>query len=429
MVGIGLLIAGVSAYGFIALSTRVIGETNYGPLGALWALVFLAGPGLFLPLEQEVSRALAERRARGVGGQPVLVRAATIGVILGLAVLTLVIASSFWMVDHVFDGELLLLVGLVLGLAGALAGHLTRGALSGSGRFLGYGTFMGAEGFIRFLGCALLALVGAETVGWYGIALGIAPLIAVPIALRTQKPDLAPGPESAWSEVSRALGNLLLASLCAYTIMNIGPVVVQVLANTEAEKDAAGLFVTGVIVARVPLFLFQAIQAALLPKLAALAGNGRLGDFRAGLRRLLLVVTGLAVVGSIGGWLIGPFIVQMMAKAEAGSLGHRTLGLLALGSGIYMLALAMAQAVIALGGHRDQALGWAIGLAAFPPVVWLSSDDVLLRVELGLLAASVAAFAAMSVLLVRRLIAAGPGEVTVDSADVIEAVHEVAVEA
>lgn len=420
VVGVGLLVAGLSAYGFVALSTRILGEDNYGPLGALWGLVFLAGPGLFLPLEQEVSRALAERRARGVGGAPVVIRAATIGVILGLVVLVLLIATSKVMVEHVFDDQLLLLLGLILGLVGALAGHLTRGCLSGTGNFGGYGTFLGAEGLIRFLGCALLALVGVKTAGWYGVALGIAPLIAVPLALRVQRPRLEAGPEAAWGEVTSALGFLLLASLGAYTIMNIGPAVVQVLA-TEEERELAGIFLSAVIVARVPLFLFQAIQAALLPKLAGLAGNGKYASFRAGLRKLLIVVAALAVTGTIGGFAIGPLVVKIMTSSDV-ELSHRTLGLLAAGSGFYMLALAMAQAVIALGGHRDQALGWVVGLAVLPLVVWLSSDDLLLRVELGLLAASLTAFCAMAGMLARRLWSApGRSGAAVESGADVEA--------
>lgn len=401
MVGLGLLVAGVSAYGFVALSTNTLGEDRYGPLGALWGLVFLMGPGLFIPLEQEVSRALAERRARGAGGAPVAVRAAAIGGVLGLLTLVVLLALSGWIIEHVFEDEVLLLVGLMLGVGGALAGHLTRGCLSGTGRFKGYGTYLGAEGLIRFFGCALLVLIGVRSVGWYGVALGIAPIFAVLVALRVQRPVLEPGPEAAWGEVTSALGFLLLASLSAYTIMNIGPAVVQVLA-TEDEKEIAGIFLSAVIVARVPLFLFQAIQAALLPKLAGLAGNGRFADFKVGLRKLLAVVAGLAVIGTVGGWAIGPFVVKIMTDSDV-ELSHRTLGLLAAGSGLYMLALALAQAVIALGGHRDQALGWASGLAVLPLVVWVSSSDLLLRVELGLLAASLAAFAVMAALLLRRL--------------------------
>jgi O-antigen/teichoic acid export membrane protein len=427
VVGLGLVVAGLSAYGFVALSSRVLGEVRYGPLGALWALVFLAGPGLFLPVEQEVSRALAHRRARGLGGAPVVYRAAALGIGLLLVVVAVLAATSPWSVDRMFDHQVLLLIGLVLGLAAALAAHLTRGCLSGTGNFKGYGAFIGADGFIRFLGCALLALVGVRTAGWYGVALGIAGLLAVPVALRVQRPRLDPGPESTWGEISTALGYLLMASLCAYGIMNIGPVLVQVLA-TSAEADLAGRFLPAVIVARIPLFLFQAIQAALLPKLSALASAGRLADFRSGLRRLLTVVAGLAVVGTIGGWLLGPLAVRIMSGPEF-ELGHRTLGLLAAGSGFYMLALAVAQAVIALGGHREQALGWASGMGVVLLVTWIASDDLYLRVELGLLAGSVAAFGVMAVFLARRLFAFARPEVGVERTEPVEALAEVAVEA
>lgn len=423
-VGAGLLVAGLSAYGFLAVADRPLTKAEYSPLSATWSLVFLIGPGLFLPLEQEISRALAERRTRGVGGAPVVRRAATLGVGLALAVLVLLIATARWSVDELFDHQLLLLVGLTLGVAGALAGHITRGCMSGTGHFKGYGTYIGADGLIRLLGCILCAVIGVTTAGWYGIALGIAGLLAVPVALRVERPSLRPGPEAALGEISRALGYLLIASLLAFGLMNIGPVIVKLLAS-DTQADAAGRFITGVVVARIPLFLFQAIQAALLPKLSALATAGRLGDFRAGLRRIMVVVAALAVAGTIAGAVLGPTVVEIMFPNA--DLDSRTMGLLAAGSGLYMLALACAQAVIALGGHRDQVIGWATGIVALALTTWLAGDDLFFRVELGLLVGSLAAFVTMGVLLLRRLAVAGP--LAVDRGDFIEAIHEVPIEA
>ncbi|HET6773865.1 MAG TPA: hypothetical protein VFH36_11180 [Acidimicrobiales bacterium] len=416
--------AGVSAYGFLFVAHKAISETEYSPLGTLWSLVFLVGPGLFLPLEQEISRALAERRARHQGGLPVVRRAATIGVGLGLAVLVLLIATARWSTDRLFDGQILLLLGLALGLAGALAGHLTRGCLSGTGQFKGYGTYLGADGFIRVLGAALCLVVGVNTAGPFGVAIGIAGLLAVPVALSVQRPELDEGPEAAFREVSSALGYLLMASLFAFALMNIGPVLVKLMAD-ESQAEAAGRFVNGVVVARIPLFLFQAVQASLLPKLSALAHSGQLVDFRRGLNRLLVVVAGLALAGTVGGFVLGPFVVEIMFPDA--DLSGRTMGLLAAGAGLYMLALACAQAVIALGGHRDQALGWAAGFGALVVTVLVAAtDDLFLRVEVGLLAGSAVAFVAMAGLLVRRLAASGP--LTIASGDLIEALHDVPIE-
>ena len=422
-VGVGLIVAGLSAYGFLFVANIALSDAEYSPLGALWSLVFLAGPGLFLPFEQEISRALAERRARRLGGAPVVRRAGTLGVGLLLGVLVVLILSARWIVDHLFDGQILLLVGLALGLAGALAGHLTRGSMSGTGRFKGYGTYLGADGFIRVMGAVVCLVAGVTIAGPFGIAIGIAGLLAVPVALRVQKPELEDGPESPLSEVGSALVLLLVASLCAFAIMNIGPVLVKLLAD-DSQSAAAGHFVNGVVIARIPLFLFQAVQASLLPKLSGLASSGQLGDFRSGLRRLLVAVAGLALVGTIVGAVLGPFVVDTMFPGS--DLGARTMGLLAAGAGLYMLAMACAQALIALGGHADQAAGWFLGCVALAITVLISSQDVFFRVELALLAGSAAALVVMGVLLVRRLTAAGP--LHVDSGDLIEAIHDVAIE-
>jgi O-antigen/teichoic acid export membrane protein len=422
-VGAGLIVAGISAYGFLFVADKALSKTEYSPLGALWSLVFLAGPGLFLPFEQEISRALAERRARNLGGAPVVRRAATLGVGLFLGVLVLLIIGAGWIVEHLFDGQILLLVGLALGLAGALAGHLTRGCMSGTGNFKGYGTYIGADGFIRVLGAVLCLVVGVSVAGPFGIAVGIAGLLAVPVALRVQRPKLTEGPDARLSEVGSALSLLLVASLCAFTLMNIGPVLVKLLA-TDTQAAAAGRFVNGVVIARIPLFLFQAVQASLLPKLSTLAHSGQIRDFRAGLRRLLIAVAGLAAIGTVVGVVLGPFIVEIMFPTA--DLGARTMGLLAAGAGLYMLAMACAQALIALGGHRDQAIGWFAGCVALGITVAFVSDDLFFRVEIALLVGSAVALATMGGLLIRRLTARGP--LHVESGDLIEAIHEVAIE-
>jgi hypothetical protein len=109
-------------------------------------------------------------------------------------------------------------------------------------------------------------------------------------------------------------------------------------------------------------------------------------------------------------------------------LSHRTMGMLAAGSGFYMLALAIAQALIALKGHRRQAFGWVAGLITLLATARFASDDLYFRVELGLLAGSVVAFLVMAGLLIKRVRDAGPGELDVESGDFIDALHDIAVE-
>ncbi|MFM9225298.1 MAG: lipid II flippase MurJ, partial [Actinomycetota bacterium] len=150
-------------------------------------------------------------------------------------------------------------------------------------------------------------------------------------------------------------------------------------------------------------FLFQAVQAALLPRLARLAAKGDLDEFREGLSLLLKVVAGVAVLGTVGAFALGPPVLDLVYE---GGLDRRTLTLLALASGVSMLALAIAQAVIALRGHRLVALGWVSAVVTFLVVTAVSSDDLYLRVETGLVAASAVALVIFGVSL-RSLISAG----------------------
>ena len=69
---------------------------------------------------------------------------------------------------------------------------------------------------------------------------------------------------------------------------------------------------------------------------------------------------------------------------------------------IIMATICVDQALVALSAHPRMALGWFIALITFVVVTSLG-DDLFLRVELGLLAAGLAAFGWMSLNLFERL--------------------------
>lgn len=387
-VGAGLLVLGLTAYGFLVLAGRALGPERYASLSGLWFLAFFAGPGFFVPLEQEVSRALAHRRAQGMGGGPVVRRAALAGGLLSVVLVAVSVAGSQPLLEHLFDHEVLLLVGLLLTLVGYYAEHLSRGTLSGQARFAPYGMLLGVEGVLRLTGAAILFVVGVETAGPYGLAIGLPPLLAVVLVMRSQRGLLEEGPPAPWAELSSALGYLVLGAVLAQLLINAAPLAAKILA-TEDEQELAGRFIAGVVVARIPVFLFQAVQAALLPKLAGLAGAGKHADFRQGLRRLLAAMATMSVFAVTGALTLGPWALRTLFGEEF-ELGRRDLGLLATASVVFMMALALSQALIALRGHARAALGWVLAMAAFVTVTALGSE-LLLRVEQGFLAGSTTA--------------------------------------
>ncbi|HZB97860.1 MAG TPA: hypothetical protein VE219_04600 [Candidatus Sulfotelmatobacter sp.] len=396
-VGLGLLVSGVCLYGVLTIASRALGPQRYAPFAAFWPLLFVCGPGFFLPLEQEVGRALADRRARSLGGRPLVRRAAAAGGSFALVLIAAALIAQGPLVDRLFDGSALLLMALVVGLAAYFGEHLARGTLSGNSRFHRYGLLMGSEGVLRVAGCLVLAALGIREPGAYGMVMVLGSLGSIAIALYGQRGLLKPGPEAPWSELSSALGFLLIGSFLTQLLFNVGPLAVKVLAS-PGEAVATGSFLNGVILTRIPLFLFQAVQAALLPKLAGLLGAGRFGDFRRALARILIFVAGIALLATPAAYLIGPFAIRLLFGPDF-DLGHADLGYLAAASGGFMIALCLTQALISLDGYVRAALGWTAGCAAFVAITALGSD-LLGRVERGLLGGAIAAVGLMAVLLV-----------------------------
>jgi O-antigen/teichoic acid export membrane protein len=400
-VGIGLVVVAATSYGYLVVSARVLGKAEYGPLSVLWALVFLVGPGFFLPMEQELGRALAARRTAGEGGGPLIRRAALLGATLLGALLLAGVATHRLLLDHLLGGRGVLLLAWAVSLVGAYAGYLFRGVTSGLGRFGAYSRFLASESAIRFAGCLALAAIGAETAGPYGLVLGLAPLAAVAAVACRERGLAEPGPPALTSEVSTALGALLLGSVASMALVNAGPLAMQLLAS-DRQKDEVGRFLAGLIIARVPLFLFQAVQAALLPQLAVFAEQGQRDELVAALRRLEALLSAVVAVAVIAGFAVGPSLLGIVFGSEF-DLSGRTLGLLALGSGAYLLALPLAQATIALAGHLAMAWGWVVGVAGLVATLIVDRGDLFLRVELSIVAGGVASLVAQAAILRARL--------------------------
>src|SRR4051794_40772806 len=117
-VGLGLLISGITAYGFQILAFKGLTKSEYAALNGLWILVFVVAPGFFLPLEQEVGRAVADRRSRSLGGGPVVKKAARAGALLAgsLMAFSVIGAVAFGLTDRLFHGQEVLLVCFVIAL-------------------------------------------------------------------------------------------------------------------------------------------------------------------------------------------------------------------------------------------------------------------------------------------------------------------------
>jgi hypothetical protein len=181
-VGAGLLVSGVSSYVFLKLVRAGLGSAEATePVNQLWFLTFLLAPGFFLPVEQEVGRALAHRRAI---------------LAVGLAAITTIalVAAGPTLVSQLFHDSWGLLVCLVIAFLAWASGHLTRGVLSGSGRFAPYGLLLGVDGVLRVAAGVALTVGGVKSVAAWGLAVALPQPFSCRCAARRACSRRAPRP-------------------------------------------------------------------------------------------------------------------------------------------------------------------------------------------------------------------------------------------
>ena len=248
----------------------------------------------------------------------------------------------------------------------------------------------------RVVLAAVLGVIGVTAAGPWGILMAVTPFIGVVAALWRQHGLLEPGPVAPWGELTQNLGWLLMGTASISLIVQGGTIAVNHLA-TSSQQGAAGQFLNGLQTARIPLFLFQAILASLLPKLSREAETGRLDAFTGGLRRLVIAILALGVVAVLGAAVLGQTVIRIVFGHES-ALTRWDLAVLAAAYILIMAAICVDQGLVALHAHSRMAIGWFLALLVFVGVTALGTE-LFQRVEIGLLSSSMFAFTWMVVCL------------------------------
>jgi O-antigen/teichoic acid export membrane protein len=408
VLSVGIGVTGLITYAYFALASHSLPEEDYGRISLLWSAVFIVVSVLYRPVEQLLSRTIADRAARGQTGHEHLRVAATIQA--GLAVLFLVLALAFrHPIQHeVFDDKVALYTIFVVAVLAYAASYFARGYLAGSRMFGLYGGLVFIESVARCM-FALAVAIGI----WHGAnvtALGIAAapllsLVVLPWALgghiRSRADETGEEPHEMGGEpdasdpqftLSHGAGfavAVLLIMLCEQTIYNAGPLLIKATEEPAAEASAlAGFAFNVLLIARAPLQLFQAVQTSILPHLTSLRAAGESDPFRRSVQvtvRAIVLFSGLVALAMLA---LGPTIMRL---AFGGNFDYGRLGLamIAVGMGFYLSAATLNQAALAHAQAKQAAVAWAVTAVAF--VAWLllpGFDDRVLQLEVGYLGAA-----------------------------------------
>ncbi|HWT23585.1 MAG TPA: hypothetical protein VN213_08770 [Solirubrobacteraceae bacterium] len=400
ILSVGLATTGLVTFAYFSVASYVLEDVAYKHISLLWSVMFIVVSVLYKPIEQLLSRTIADRRARGLHSDhplraPLLIQAG-----FAAAFLVAAVALRGPVQDDLFDGSATLYWILVAGVLAYGASYFARGWLAGHEWFGLYGGLVFMESSSRLL-FALAVAVGIAD-GQSAVALGMAAapfvsLVVVPLAF-ARRPQVSRrrtgDDELGLGRGGRFALAVLAIMLAEQTLLNAAVLTTEI---TAGEAAAAGFVFNVLLIARAPLQLFQAVQGSLLPHLAGLEARASRGEVHRAVRVTVLAIAGFALAVAAGLLVLGPWAMDLLFD-DGARYGRAGLALVALGMGFHLMAGTLNQAALARDHAGRAAVAWLLAGAAF--VAWLFApvvDDALLRAEIGYLGATALLCATLAV--------------------------------
>jgi O-antigen/teichoic acid export membrane protein len=434
ILSIGIASTGIFTFAYLATASHVLSKAAYSRISLCWAVMFVILSVIYRPIEQLLSRTIADRRARGLPGSSLRIPAA---IQSGFALVFLVVALSL---HHeirygIFNGSGALYWILVVGVLAYGASYFARGWLAGHQRFALYGGLVFLEATSRFLFALAVAVGIGSGQDVVGLGMAVAPfasLCVIPFAfsrVRHQAPAGVPaadaaregpahaGVEEATSDLSLRHGAgfaiaVVGIMLSEQTLMNAGVLIVAIKAGGAGLTSGLTGFVFNVmLIVRAPLQLFQAIQTSILPHLAGLEARESADEFHRAIRITILVIAGFGLAVALGLLVIGPPVMTAVLGDHGFHYGRFGLAAVGLGMGLHLISGTLNQAALARGQARWASGAWLIAALAFVAFV-ASGHAGVTRVEVGYLLATAVLCAMLSLVYRRGSLPVAPRPIT-----------------
>jgi O-antigen/teichoic acid export membrane protein len=394
VLSVGIGVTGLVTYTYFSLASHSLADDDYGRISLLWSAVFVVVSVIYRPVEQLLSRTIAERSAEA----HVMRVAASIQAALALVFIVVALALRGPIQDGLFGGSETLYWIFVATVVAYAASYFARGFLAGHHRFGAYGLLVLLEASSRCLFAVAVAVglsEGQDAVALGMVAAPIASLAVVPFALARvgRSPD-PPGPvpetEFTLAHGTGFAGAVLLVMLSEQTFLNAGPLIVKATESGAEGAALAGFTFNVLLIARAPLQLFQAVQASILPHLTRMRASGETDPFRRSVNLTLAAIAVFAAAVALVMLAVGPLVMDLVFGGDF-EYERGGLVLVSLGMGLYLAAATINQALLAHARAPQAAAAWVACAAAFALFLLLVDfDDRVLQVELAFLGAAAA---------------------------------------
>jgi O-antigen/teichoic acid export membrane protein len=442
ILSVGIASTGLFTFAYLALASNLLSPADYSRVSVCWAVMYVILCVIYRPVEQLLSRTIADRHARGDHAASVLKAPATIQASFAMLFLGLALVLRHDVVHGLFKGSNELFWILVVGVMAYAGSYFARGWLAGNRRFALYGALVFLESTSRFVFAIAAAVAAGSHLGPVALGMAVAPfasLTVIPFAFRrvsgasaggagaglsgpasasasvataaVERADvaLASGPaaesvEPASQDLSVRQGSRFAVAVVAImaseqTLMNAGVLIVALgKGGGDITNGLAGFVFNVLLIVRAPLQLFQALQTSILPHLTSMEASGSDAEFRKAIRITVLVIGAFAGLVAVGLLAIGPFVMSHVLQSHAHGAQHFSydrfgLACVGIGMGLHLGAGTLNQALLARGRAARAAFSWLCAAAVFVlfvafDVLGTSRGDKVWGVEVGYLLAT-----------------------------------------
>ena len=430
---IGIASTGIFTFLYLATASHVLTPAAYSRISLCWAIMFVILSVIYRPIEQLLSRTIADRRARGLQGHSLRVPAL---IQLSFATIFLVVALVLrpQIQNGMFDGSGALYWVLVIGVLAYAASYFARGWLAGNQRFALYGGLVFLESTSRFIPALVVAVGIASGQAAVAIGMAIAPFVSLAVIPFAFSRVARPAPSAEEAEAVEVAGveatqegpaqagledadlslrhgaefaiSVVGIMLAEQALMNAG---VLIIAGKTAGAAVLTAGLTGfvfnvMLIVRAPLQLFQAIQTSILPHLAGLEARESAAEFHRAIRTTVLVIAAFGAAVALGLLVIGPPVMKIVLGDKGFAYQRVGLAVVGLGMGFHLVSGTLNQAALARGRARWAAAAWLTAAALFVGFVITGPGQghaAVQRVEFGYFGAT-AILAGLLWLLYRR---------------------------
>jgi O-antigen/teichoic acid export membrane protein len=347
-------------YCLMAVAKRQMVPSDFDGFAVLWALGFAGAAVASVPVEQELTRAVAVDVALEHGPGHDVRRAYLVTAAFGAGVAG-VTAVAMWagvFGRSVADAASVAVLAVLVVSECCVA--ISRGVLAGLGLTSSVAALTIAQAAARALVATALVLNGSGAVG---VVVGVtaANLILLawirPIAAATR------GGTEVGRELSTSGIRRLAASSLPRALFAIGtPALAGALARPD-EVGEVGDVLVALSLTSAPVMLAAALQAVFLPGLATAVRMGRGREVDRFVNRALVFNTAVGGVASVGAALVGPAMLRLLFGG-ASSVTAPALAAMTAGAALLFLANLLTSVCIARSRHRAVSVAWSGGAVA-----------------------------------------------------------------